>query len=364
MSARNTRRWCSFAFLLVGTGCSACGGPSEVRWPASPDDVQLADALAATAESEGRGPALSPEGTPIEAPDGATDVPGIQARSFVFDGLWVAEVVLGEAEPDAALPLVVMLHGRGDQPRIPGGPFARVPTPLRVLVPRGPLTLGAGYAWARYSVTQGHHDEIAADLVAIAERLARLIDHITRTRPTAGSPIVTGFSQGAMVAWTLAVRFPDRIGLAIPIAGWVPPAARPQPLRTAPTRAMHGGADPIVRIEPTREWVALLREAGNDVDWLEFEGVGHTITPEMNDQFEEWLEEAASARAPRLEGGLGEPGPDPEPVEAYEEPSGVVIDRTAAPAPLPEVAEARDEAPVIDDHRDAAGDAPSEQGGG
>lgn len=324
------------ALLLVATGCSCSAARTEVRWPASPQGSNLARELAATARREGRPAPISASGRRIEGENLPPDAPGIHARSFVFDGLWVAEIVLGEAPDDAELPLVVMFHGRGDRPRLPGGPFGRVPTAIRVLVPRGPLALGSGFAWARNSVTQGRHEQLAADLVGITDRLVRLIDHVQRTRPTAGSPIVTGFSQGAIVAWTLAIRYPDRIGLAIPMAGWVVPGTRPRSLRAPPTRAIHGTADPIVRIEPTREWVRQLQAAGNDVTWVELEGVAHVVTPEMNVQFEEWLEEAVRERAPALAGGLGLPGIDPEPIEPHDPPAEVDLDAEAVPAPLPD----------------------------
>ena len=338
------------ATLLLAAGCGAPA--TEVRWPASPEGVSMAGELSATARTQGGATPLAPTGLPLDGEDLPPDAPGIHARSFVFDGMWVAEVVLGDAPPDAELPLVVMFHGRGDRPRIPGGPFGRVPTPIRVLIPRGPLALGSGYAWARFSVTQNRHDELAADLVAIARRMARLIRHVERTRPTAGTPIVTGFSQGAMVSWTLSVRHPDVAGLVIPMAGWVPPAARPSPLPAQPpVRAMHGTADPIVRIDPTREWVQQQRDAGVDLTWLELEGVAHVVTPEMNAQFEAWLEEACHQRAPGLSGGLGEPGADPEPLEPYEPPIEV-LEEEAVPAPLPEEAEEVAEEPVVPEEAD------------
>jgi len=281
-----------------------------------------------------------PDGTRLGDAELPPDAPNIHARARVFEGLWYAEVRLGEAPEDTPLPLVVMLHGRGDRPRIPGGPFGRVPTPMRVLVPRGPLSLGSGYAWARHSVTERrHHDELASDLIAMAERLARLVRHVRRTRPTAGTPIVTGFSQGAITAWTTALRHPDDVGLALPIAGWVPPGARPSPLDGAgapPIRAMHGTADPIVRIEPTRELVTLLERARYAASLREFEGVEHVVSREMNALFEDWLEEALRDRAPDLRGGLGESGPDPEPVEPYEPPLEEALEEEAVPAPLPE----------------------------
>ena len=241
--------------------------------------------------------------------DERANTPGVHVRSFTFEGLWVAEVVLGHVDPDSPLPLVMFLHGRGDRPTIPGGPFEHVPTPMRMLVPRGPHKLGEGYAWARSSVTENRHDELAADLIEVSGRLARLFDHVRTRRPTLGTPVATGFSQGAMVAWTMAVQQRDHVGLTFPVAGWVPPRARPTPLESVPVRSMHGTADPIVRIAPTREWVTRLREANNDVTWLEFEGVGHEVSPEMSRQFEQWLEDALQERAPGLTGGLGQPGP-------------------------------------------------------
>lgn len=334
MEARLLHRW-GITLLIAASGCSCASAPREVRWPASLEHTSLLAELVATAREGNRGAALGPDGRRIEAEDLPPDAPGIRARSFVFDGLWVAEIELGEAPEGAELPLVVMFHGRGDRPRVPGGPFARAPTPMRVIVPRGPLRLGSGYAWARHSVTQrDRHGALAADLNAVTERVMRLIDHVRSTRPTAGSPIVTGFSQGGIVAWTLAVRHPDRIGLAIPLAGWVLPGSRPAALRAPPTRAMHGTADPIVRIEPTRAWVGVLRDAGNDVAWIELEGVDHVVSPEMNARFEGWLEEALRERAPGLQGGLGEPGPDPEPIEPYEEPLDVDLEEEAVPAPI------------------------------
>jgi phospholipase/carboxylesterase len=325
----------SSLLVLALAGCSCAGRSSEVRWPAS-GGGSLASELMITARAEHSGVPIAHDGTPIVEPDEALpdDAPGIRARSFVFQGIWYAEVELGEAAEGVELPLVFIFHGRGDHPRIPGGPFGRAPTPMRVIVPRGPLSLGSGFAWARSSVTQDHHDELAADIMAITDRLIRLIEHVQETRPTAGTPVVTGFSQGAIVSWTLALRFPDRIGLAIPIAGWVLPGNRPNALRAAPTRAMHGTADPIVRIEPTRAWVQALLASGNEVDFLEFDGVAHTVTPEMNLQFEEWLEEALLERAPSLGGGLGEAGAEEAPIAPYDEPVDVDPEAEAVPAPL------------------------------
>jgi hypothetical protein len=97
---------------------------------------------------------------------------------------------------------------------------------------------------------------------------------------------------------------------------------------------MHGTADPIVRIDPTRTFVAALRAAGHDVEFVEERDVGHTMTAAMNVRFETWLEEALSARAPGLRGGLGVAGPDDTPMEPNE-PIEVDDDAVGEDAPLP-----------------------------
>ena len=330
----------TLALMAGGDG----GGREVPVVPAGPagGDLTLDEALAADATvlPEALAPVARPVLTGVDkARMDAAPLPvgpGVRARAFVFEGLWVAEVELGRHPDGVRLPLVVMLHGRGDRPRVPGGPFERVPTPLRVLVPRGPFRLGEGYSWARHSVTQGRHHELAEDLLSAAERVARLIAHVRRTRATAGTPIVTGFSQGGMLTWTLALHH-EEVGLALPIAGWVPPAARPDDPRTPPTWAMHGTADPIVTIEPTRDWVRRLREAGNAVVLEEFDDVAHTVTPAMNALFETWLERAAVERAPKLVTGRGQDGPDPEPIAPFATDAAPPPDEEAAldERPLP-----------------------------
>ena len=168
------------ATLALMAGCDGCGRevPVVPAWPAG-GDLTLDEALAADATvlPEALAPVARPVLTGVDKArmdDAPLPVgPGVRARAFVFEGLWVAEVERGRHPDGVRLPLVVMLHGRGARPRVPGGPFARVPTPLRVLVPSGPFRLGEGYSWARHSVTQGRHHELAEDLLSAAERVAR-----------------------------------------------------------------------------------------------------------------------------------------------------------------------------------------------
>jgi len=285
----------------------------EVRWPVtSPADraqAYLRDRVLREADN-----------VPLPPTDVAD---GVRVRSGEAFGLTYFEVILGDADFDDALPLVVLLHGRGDRPRIPGGPFTGATTPMRLVIPRGPLRLGAGYAWVAGSITQGTPGALAASLLARTHHLAALIATLAATLPTRGRPIVAGFSQGAMLSFSLALHRPDVVGRAFPLAGWVPPDLMPtapiDPELRVPIRSVHGTQDQIVPIAPTREVVELLRQMEWEVELLEFEGVGHIVSPEMNARFEAWLEEALLEQAPDLAGrGLGAEGPESEGYEPWE----------------------------------------------
>jgi phospholipase/carboxylesterase len=244
------------------------------------------------------------------------DVPGVFVREGEGAGLYFLEVVLGNADPDSEMPLVLALHGRGDRPRVPGGPFMGLPVPVRIVVPRAPLTLGGGYAWLPLSVVEGKPGVLAAFLDTMGERLADLIDEVRAVRPSTGRTIVTGFSQGGLLAFALAVHHPRSVGWAFPVAGWLPPALVPGVLEHATTypviRAMHGTDDEIMPIEPTREAVGKLAALGIDAEIVEFPGVGHETTAGMNELFHAWLVEAVEVEAALAPDA---PGDAPEPFE-------------------------------------------------
>jgi predicted esterase len=194
---------------------------------------------------------------------------------------------------------------------------------MRLVVPRGPLQLGAGFAWMHVSVTQGRPDLLASSLRTRTHHLAALIHTLSETLPTLGRPVVAGCSQGALLTFSLALHRPDVVGRAFPLAAWVPPGLMPSAPVAAelrvPMRSVHGTDDPVIPIGPTREVVAMLRALEWEVELVEFEGVGHVLSPEMNATFEAWVEQALGEQAPALTGrGLGLAGPEDETYAPWE----------------------------------------------
>jgi phospholipase/carboxylesterase len=234
-------------------------------------------------------------GPPIALPD-ESELSGIQARRGYREGFHYIEVVLGEASFDDPLPIAFIFHGRGAAAQLPGGPFLSLSHPIRVIIPQASDRLGHGWTWIPVSVGSGLIDRLASSLFQVSSHIAQFIRSITSDLPTIGRPIVTGFSQGGLIAYSLALHHDDVVGAAFLLSTWLPPPLEPLykrgDLQYPPMRAMHGTNDPIIPIGPTRVLASRLHERGFDIELEEFAGVGHEMSPEMNELFHRWIERA------------------------------------------------------------------------
>lgn len=185
--------------------------------------------------------------------------------------------------PDAKLPMLVAIHGLGDRPENFKQVVADLPVVARVIVPRGLTPVDDGFSWFPIRARSPDVAGLSAGISKAADRLAVLIAELQRTRPTVGLPVITGFSQGGMLSFTLAVYHPELCAAAIPVGGWLPPPLWPSALperRPLPKIvALHGEADPAVKYAPTREAVEHLEKLGWPASLKSYPDVGHAIPP-------------------------------------------------------------------------------------
>jgi len=249
------------------------------------------------------------------------DVPGLQVRTGWAEGLYYVEAVFGRGVGfDDPMPMAVLIHGRGDRARIPGGPFWGLGAPLRVIVPQAPDPLGEGFEWLPVRVGQNLVDRLTTSMLQRAGQIARMLHELTVTLPTVGKPMVVGFSQGGLLTFTLAVQHSDIVQAAFPLAAWLPPALVPAYKRTdvgyPRIRGMHGTSDTVISVGPTEEVYALLDEREFDAELVLFDGVAHEMSEEMNAQLHAWLAEELGVVVDRalrqglLDGGV-RPCPPP-----------------------------------------------------
>jgi phospholipase/carboxylesterase len=183
------------------------------------------------------------------------------------------------------LPLVVAIHGLGDRPESFGRLLDGFAARARVVVPYGTALHGNGFSW--FPIARLDPEALAEGTERAAHGLAGMIEQIERTRPTVGKPIVTGFSQGGMLSFTIAVLHPERIGEALPVSGLLVPRLWPASWpagKAMPTmHAFHGDADTVVPFDRARASVGALKKAGFPIEFNTYPGVGHTVSAKMRE---------------------------------------------------------------------------------
>ncbi len=83
-----------------------------------------------------------------------------------------------------------------------------------------------------------------------------------------------GLSMGGYATWELAQRFPERFAAIVPICGWAD-TTKVTEIKSLPTWAFHGAADPTVPVAGSRDMIAALKRVGGDPKYTEYPGVGH-----------------------------------------------------------------------------------------
>ncbi|MCK9463895.1 MAG: hypothetical protein M0R80_30120, partial [Proteobacteria bacterium] len=168
---------------------------------------------------------------------------------------------------DTGAPLVVAVHGLGDRPESFAKLYRDISAPCRLVLPRGPIPYGDGSSWFDIAIPYAPDAALGARIAAAADEVGALLKDLSRRRAIRGKPLITGFSQGGMISFAVAVRHPDVIGVAVPLAGALPESVlptSPAPRGAPAIRAFHGAADDLVPVEHARRTVDALPAAGFD----------------------------------------------------------------------------------------------------
>ena len=186
---------------------------------------------------------------------------------------------------------LVLLHGYGaDEHDLL--PIAHELDPrLRAVSLQGPISLG-GRARAWFNLAMGprglsfDEEEVRGGVEAAVEAVAAIAKDSPR-------PILLGFSQGAGMALSVALRRPELCAAVLSLSGVLraldakdlAPAAS---LRGFPVFAAHGTQDPVVPIALGRAIREELLRHEIALEWHEYP-MGHTILPEELSHARTWL---------------------------------------------------------------------------
>jgi phospholipase/carboxylesterase len=213
---------------------------------------------------------------------------------------------LYEPPGDGPHPTILTLHGRGANamdllglaPYLADGRFF-------VLCPQGPVQMpigpGAmGYGWYPPAPGAGLPPDVPAVMSARKQLLAFLDAAIERYPIDPSKLLVLGFSQGGVMAYTLALSDPERFAALLALSTWFPAElldhmADASAAQHLPTWIQHGTRDDMVPVERARTSVETLRDRRLPLIYREYD-MGHEINGQSIKELTHWLEEKILAR--------------------------------------------------------------------
>ena len=172
--------------------------------------------------------------------------------------------------------MLLLLHGTGgDQNSLL--PLGKAIAPGAALLSPHGKVLEKGMARFFRRLAEGVFDQ--EDL---EKRTADLAEFVKRASKAYGIPkgelVAAGFSNGANIASSLLLRFPDALAGALLMRGMVPfTPKQPVKLNRKPVLLLSGLDDPIVGTDQATELANIFRAADAEVT-LHWEKAGHTLS--------------------------------------------------------------------------------------
>ena len=226
---------------------------------------------------------------------------------LVTDPAFALAYRVREPAPMKPSTLLVLLHGVGGNETNLAELAAGVAPGTLVVLPRGPLELGAGqYAWFRVAFTAGGPQIVASEAEDSRMALVRFVEQLQAAHGIAPErTTIAGFSQGGILSASVGLTAPERVrGFAV-LAGRILPELEPllaprQRLARMHALVAHGRDDdklPVAWAERADAW---LQRLGVPHALRLYPG-GHGIGEAMARDFLDWTD--ALVASPRNDAG-------------------------------------------------------------
>lgn len=193
-------------------------------------------------------------------------------------GKWVFRAK--EAPKTSISKVMLLLHGHLGNENVMWVLTNPLPDSYTFIAPRAPLHMGEDqYSW--HEIQKRWPDlEIYRDF--IQDFLTQVDNWLLERHINAPKLDIMGFSQGAVVAYAMALLFPERIGKIAALAGFIPrnwkSQISPENLKARKVYIAHGTKDNTIPIEKAHEAVSWLKMNGADVTFCESD-VDHKLSP-------------------------------------------------------------------------------------
>ena len=191
--------------------------------------------------------------------------------------------------------MVIMIHGRGaDMNDLADlAPLLDTPDGARFVFPNAPKAFeaypGMSFGWTWFDGWPPEGTSVSESRTT----LLAFLDEITARYPTT-KLIVSGFSQGAMMALDAGLRTTRDVAGIIAMSGGLYEEELPDlhARASVPVLISHGSQDEVVPVNYARRARAVLEEAGFDVEYHEYP-MGHQVVMEEVAVVKEFLARVA-----------------------------------------------------------------------
>ena len=192
------------------------------------------------------------------------------------------------------LKVIFLLHGYGSNEEDLYSLKEIIPSNYVIISLRAPITIGLNsYAW--YSINFENNIDRWIDIdeainsknIVINDILLHLKDlEIVNKRVS-----ILGFSQGAILSWSIGIEHPDLIKNIIPLSGFYHPEITLKNLNfkfRLNCFSSHGIHDEVIPIDWARRGIQILDKKNINIEFNEYQS-GHEISKENLRDVIEWL---------------------------------------------------------------------------
>lgn len=192
-------------------------------------------------------------------------------------------------------PLIVLLHGVGSNESDLFSFADKLPAKYLIVSLQAPIHLGSNqYAWYQVDFSKGKpiYDPSQVEKSRLA--ILKFLDDLGKEHPYQSNEVILcGFSQGAIMSYTVAINSPAKIkGIAV-MSGRVLTEVKNSVQLNATLKNLkvfisHGTKDPVLPIHHAREAKLFIESLGIQPSYHEYEET-HTINQQMLNDLVGWL---------------------------------------------------------------------------
>jgi phospholipase/carboxylesterase len=192
-------------------------------------------------------------------------------------------------------PLLLLLHGYGSNEQDLFSFANELPDEFLIISAQAPHTLGYGsHAW--YAINFDDVNGKFSDLEQAKEsidKIAFFIDEIKEKYKTdSDKTFVLGFSQGAILSYSLSFFYPNKVNFIIALSGYINKDLLPEKIENANIKTnyycSHGTVDQVLPVEWARNSKPFLTNLGLENEYSEYP-VGHGVAPQNFLSFKNWI---------------------------------------------------------------------------